>query len=773
VAVSVLDIQVNSQGAVRSLNQVGAASKATEGAVNGVRNAVTGLVGAFTAVQAIKFVFAKASEIETQTKSLEVLIGSVQKAKSIIAELQQLGAVTPFTSTELIDAAKRLNAFGVEGDKVVETTRRLADVSGATGAELQGLVTAYGQVQAKGRLQGEELLQFQERGIALQEELRKMYGMTGDEFQKALSKGRISAEAVEVAIIRLTDKGGKYANGAIAQSDTLNGKFSTLTDGVEQLARTIGTTLAPQIKNIISLAISGIEQINALFATGLKGDYSRRIAAASTQMTAGARSDALDTTAKILREIRDVPQKETIGGVQAQLEALRGVAIVLNKLNDASVLPPNTLNRVLAQNQAITTLRLNLEGYLKQLKTAQPKPTKPRETPALLPETVKPKQLSVDDLLGGDIKRRLDQARAKLETSTAQKLVGIAGQSNNQQAKRMVEFGAKYQDIQLQINAIDETLTARAGIRNQLIASATDKAQYALNFDEQSLNLKTQRKILEQQILQTASNQSALSKQQYAEEAINNANALKSLQDEQALLQGKINGNEAEVRLNQQIRDLKAQFPGLNEAEARGIAANIEVLKQQISAAEQMRQVYSDIGMTIKSGVVDAIQGAVDGTKSLGEVAANVLNNIANKILDVAVNMALFGAMSGTGTGGGLLGGLFKGGGGGGGGGLGSVASNIAQYAPLEGLALGGPVSAGTPYMVGERGPELFMPSRGGSIIPNNALGGGGTSVVVNVDASGSNVQGDQAQGRQLGVAISAAVQAELVKQKRPGGLLA
>jgi tape measure domain-containing protein len=752
VAVSVLDIQVNSQGAVRSLNQVGAASKATEGAVNGVRNAVTGLVGAFTAVQAIKFVFAKASEIETQTKSLEVLTGSVQKAKSIIAELQQLGAVTPFTSTELIDAAKRLNAFGVEGDKVVETTRRLADVSGATGAELQGLVTAYGQVQAKGRLQGEELLQFQERGIALQEELRKMYGMTGDEFQKALSKGRISAEAVEVAIIRLTDKGGKYANGAIAQSDTLNGKFSTLTDGVEQLARTIGTTLAPQIKNIISLAISGIEQINALFATGLKGDYSRRIAAASTQMTAGARSDALDTTAKILREIRDVPQKETIGGVQAQLEALRGVAIVLNKLNDASVLPPNTLNRVLAQNQAITTLRLNLEGYLKQLKTAQPKPTKPRETPALLPETVKPKQLSVDDLLGGDIKRRLDQARAKLETSTAQKLVGIAGQSNNQQAKRMVEFGAKYQDIQLQINAIDETLTARAGIRNQLIASATDKAQYALNFDEQSLNLKTQRNILEQQILQTASNQSALSKQQYAEEAINNANALKSLQDEQALLQGKINGNEAEVRLNQQIRDLKAQFPGLNEAEARGIAANIEALKQQISAAEQMRQVYSDIGMTIKSGVVDAIQGAVDGTKSLGEVAANVLNNIANKILDVAVNMALFGAMSGTGTKGGGLLGLIPG---------------------LDKRALGGPVSAGSPYLVGERGPELFMPSRGGSNIPNNALGGGGTSVVVNVDASGSSVQGDQAQSRQLGIAISSAVQAELVKQKRPGGLLA
>jgi phage-related minor tail protein len=75
--------------------------------------------------------------------------------------------------------------------------------------------------------------------------------------------------------------------------------------------------------------------------------------------------------------------------------------------------------------------------------------------------------------------------------------------------------------------------------------------------------------------------------------------------------------------------------------------------------------------------------------------------------------------------------------------------------------------------MVGERGPELFTPKHGGSIVPNNALGGGTTNVVVNVDASGSSVQGDQTQGKQLGLAVSAAVQAELIRQQRPGGLLA
>ena len=748
MAVATVDIQVNSQGAVRNLNQVATASKATQAAISGLRGGVAGLVGAFTAAQAIKFVFTKTAELETQTRSLQTLTGSVEQAKKMIAELQQLGAVTPFTSSELIDAAKRLQAFGVEGEKVVETTRRLADVSGATGAELQGLVTAYGQVQAKGRLQGEELLQFQERGIALQEELRKMYGLSGDEFQKALSKGRIGAEAVEVAIIRLTDKGGKYANGAIAQSTTLAGKFSTLMDGIESIAKKIGEVLKPALQGILNLSIAAVDEINK----ALSGpDYKK------------ANDQLFNTKARIVELTNAIKEGEKAGIGLAKSIEIKGTSSMADqtRLGSAGF---GTEGQILGGvGPALPGMRFELQQLQKEAKKLQDrlkelrvmaaprKPAKPRETPALLEDETKPKanQLSINDLLGGTIKRKLDEARALLETSTAQRLGQVAGQPNAEQAKRMIEFSAKYRDTQLQINAIDTTLTARAAVRSKIIASSTDKASVALAFDEQSLNLKTQRNILEQQMLQTAASQGTLSKQQYADEAANNANALKSLQDEQALLLAKLAGNEAEVMLNQQIRDLKAQFPGLNEAEARGIAGNIQALKAQISAAEQMRQIYGDIGMTIKSGVVDAIQGAVDGTKSLGQVANDVLKSIANKVLDVAINFALFGAMSGTGTGGGLLGGLFK-------------------------RANGGPVSPGTSYMVGERGPELFTPKHGGNIVPNNALGGGSTSVVVNVDASGnSNVQGDQAQSRQLGIAVSAAVQAELVKQQRPGGLLA
>ena len=99
---------------------------------------------------------------------------------------------------------------------------------------------------------------------------------------------------------------------------------------------------------------------------------------------------------------------------------------------------------------------------------------------------------------------------------------------------------------------------------------------------------------------------------------------------------------------------------------------------------------------------------------------------------------------------------------------------NPADFLPggrLGRRAVGGPVGAGRPYMVGERGPELFVPGAQGNIVPNNAMGG--SNIVVNVDASGSSVEGDSDQAAQLGKMLGAAVQAELVKQKRPGGLLA
>ena len=247
------------------LSAIAAKAKNAAKSFGGFGKAAAIAAAAAGALAGLRFAFTQAGELEKATRSLKVLTGSLDDAKRIIGELQAFGTVTPFTSAELIDTAKRLKAFGFETEKIVDVTKRLADVAGATGADLGGIATAFGQIQAKGRLQGEELLQLQERGINLQDELQKMYGMTGDEFRKALEKGRFSAEAVNLALVKLTSAGGKYAEGAIAQSDTLFGKLSTLQDAFIRLGQNIGKALAPIFKFLIDQTTRLVNAINDIF----------------------------------------------------------------------------------------------------------------------------------------------------------------------------------------------------------------------------------------------------------------------------------------------------------------------------------------------------------------------------------------------------------------------------------------------------------------------------------------------------------------------------
>lgn len=276
-----LDALLRIRADVQGANQIVALNRGLQGvertaagasmAMRGLEASVGGVIGLVGGATILSKIFGDTATLQTQTRSLEVLLGSAAKASQIVKELQAYGSVTPFESTELIETAKRLGAFGIAGQRLVEVTKRLGDVAGATGSNLGELATAYGQVVAKGRLQTEELLQFQERGVGIQGELQRMYGLSGQELQKALSDGRVSSEAFEQAIVRLTDKGGKYANGAIAQSDTLNGRLSTLRDTVTSLAQTIGGVLEPALSRILLIATNTVDTINRAMRAALLG----------------------------------------------------------------------------------------------------------------------------------------------------------------------------------------------------------------------------------------------------------------------------------------------------------------------------------------------------------------------------------------------------------------------------------------------------------------------------------------------------------------------
>ena len=175
-----------------------------------------------------------------------------------------------------------------------------------------------------------------------------------------------------------------------------------------------------------------------------------------------------------------------------------------------------------------------------------------------------------------------------------------------------------------------------------------------------------------------------------------------------------------------------------------GVAKQQEIQdKKNEQQLERIKTLYGSIANTIETGLVDAIDGAIKGTKTLGEVASSVFGAIQRAIIQYGV--ASF---------------------------LGGLPGGIGKFFSGE-RANGGSVMANRSYLVGERGPEVFTPSTAGMVSPNSSLGGGPTNIVVNVDASGSAVEGDNQGGEELGRVLSVAIQSELIKQKRPGGLLA
>ena len=217
----------------------------------------------------------------------------------------------------------------------------------------------------------------------------------------------------------------------------------------------------------------------------------------------------------------------------------------------------------------------------------------------------------------------------------------------------------------------------------------------------------------------------------------------KNLEDQNKLNEIKLTGSDYEIFLFEKKLGLsKEELAYFDEARIK-IAYNN---KLRIDGLTKQKQITEDIKNLLAIEMSTAIKGLITGANSLNDAFRNILNKMA----DAFLNIGLFGNVAGTLTGGeGLLGTLF--------GGL---------------LATGGPAKAGKSYIVGEQGPELFTPSTSGMVTPNNAIGGS-TNIVVNVDASGSNVEGDEDQGRELGRLISVAVQSELIQQQRPGGLLA
>jgi tape measure domain-containing protein len=605
----------------KSIRDTGASAKTAQSGVKGLVGALKPLLAALAVVGTAKFVFVKTAELESQRKSLEVLTGSIDKTNQIIKEMQDFGAVTPFTSSQLIEITKRMKAFGVETEKVTDMTRRIADIAGTAGADIDSVSLAIGKVVAKNKFQQEENIMLLEKGINVTKELQRMTGMSAEALADAMSDGAISADQFRQAIVNLTSEGGEFFGGASAQADTLNGRLSTLQDSVETLGRAVGTELQDEIKDVLNLAISAVSQIT-----------------------------------KLIEKV--------------------GTANKVGRLNMANI-------------------------AMESRKEARQQVQQESGKRFILPfskESKREKEI-FEEIKAAKIKEALDVREVKILEEKQQKTEKITENIN----------------------------------------------QSAQKADKLTTNLKK------------------------AEEPT------KKIEEKTKATTTAVESN---ITVNDLFNESLGQTSFLVDNLSLGSDKFAESLLNVKSEADILKEKFMEIGQSVEQGIVSNLTDAVMGTKSLADAAISVLNDLKRKLVEVAMQRAVSGIGNKIG---GFLGGMFGGGkksgglfSGGGGGGVGFGSVNLGISSGL-GFANGGRPPVGKASLVGERGPEVFVPTSSGTIIPNNMIGGGGVTnmVTVNVDASGApQVQGSTAEANQLGQLIGQAVQEQLVKEKRPGGLL-
>lgn len=218
-----------------------AASK-TSGVMNDMKSLLLqgGIV--YGAKQFADSVIQTGGDIVQQHIALRSIIGDIAKADTLFSQTQELALQSPFKFQELNRDVKQLAAFGVETNKLYDTTKRLADIASGLGVSFERLGLAYGQVKSRSWLDGKELRQFAYAGLPMLQKIADLYNenkkngksdYTTADVRKMISKREVSFDDVDSVIKKMTDKGGQFYNMQFVLSETLLGQWNKLIDAWE------------------------------------------------------------------------------------------------------------------------------------------------------------------------------------------------------------------------------------------------------------------------------------------------------------------------------------------------------------------------------------------------------------------------------------------------------------------------------------------------------------------------------------------------------------
>ena len=619
------------------------------------------------------------------------------------------------------------SVIGAGGD-VADTEKAFKGIAAGirgTGGDLQDLdsaLTATAQVFSKGKVSAEELRQqIGERLPGAFTLFAESLGKTPAELDKALERGEVSLQDFQTFAVKLFKEYGASAE-IIAQSpaaagDRLKTALSNLSDSVGTLLQPIGAAFQSTFADIANAIAGAAKALNDFF--GIAG---------------GAKLRKLNET--INKEVENLTELK-----QQRTDRLQNLTLT----EEAKGIKPDTtfVDRAIRQGEArlkkLTDEYYSLQAVDRAIASGQ------RD---------KPKGLPSADLSGGD------KGSQRKTASLSKELLDLARQRNEAERAGLeieaLKFNFLYKEQQ---------------IREQLAAKAIDRNTALEKSDNNRL-------ALEKGIGRLLSDLP----DRYRKAVEEQKNLNLSIED-QAIKLGVITQQEAKIleatRQLQELEPLRALIsPDKLELFDRVIAKLNEIKNSTSNFGQQLAQSFASgvssmgqLAQNLGASLANAFSGLGDqfaefittGKANFADFTRSVLADLAKIFIRFAMFSALKSLVPGDSSLGKFLG--FANGG------------IMTANGPidLKRYATGGIANSPQLAMFGEGSmPEAYVPLPDGRTIPVTIKNGsaGTTNVVVNVDAGGSSVQGDAGQAQALGKAVSEAVQAEIIKQKRPGGLL-
>ena len=246
--------------------KIGSVAKATALAILAVSTAV--------GVMAFK----SGGDLEKTRIAFETMLGSGIEAGKLLKELTDFAKRTPFDLPGVQTAAKQLIAVGAATkDDVLPMLKSIGDVSAGTNAPLERMILNFGQVATQGKLTGRELRDFNVLGVPLMKELADMYDTSTEAITTMVSAGEIGFDDIKTAFRNMSSAGGKFEDLMDKQSNTLPGKIENIKDSFGILTRAI-IGIDPQgvieegglfdrFSGILSNVLGGLEELTELFTT--------------------------------------------------------------------------------------------------------------------------------------------------------------------------------------------------------------------------------------------------------------------------------------------------------------------------------------------------------------------------------------------------------------------------------------------------------------------------------------------------------------------------